>query len=581
MSGFQRATRPSLLRAARVAACAVLCLGGPAALRGAAPPPIARGGQLVVAERSAPRTFNPVVVIDNFSRTIQERLFADLVHINRHTFRTEPSLAASWTVTPDGRTYTMKLRPGVKFSDGHPFTADDVVFTFDVYLDEKVHAPQRDLLIVGGKPIEVRKKDDTTVTVTLAEPYAVADRMFDGIAILPKHLLADARAAGTIGRAWGLDTPPASIAGLGPFRLKEYVPGERVVLERNPYYWKRDHRGEALPYLDRLVFEVVPSADTEFLRFQAGGLDVMSRLTAEQFGTLTTTNVKQLAVNAGPGFEYNFLFFNLNDAPNAAPDVARRLGWFRQDAFRHAISAAIDRQALVSLVYRGLAEPLWGPVTRGNHAWLNDRLARPPRSLDRARSLLKGLGFTWRDDGTLLDRAGTPVAFSLMVQAGSVPRRQMATVIQNDLAQIGVGVSIAALDSGALQNRVLNTRDYDACILGIVSGDADPNTDINIWLSSGTQHFWRPAGASAATPWEAEIDSLMRQQMAARAVPERKKMFDRVQALLAEHEPLIFLASPDILVAAKATLGNFTPAILPHYALWNVDELYWRPASGG
>jgi peptide/nickel transport system substrate-binding protein len=168
-----------------------------------------------------------------------------------------------------------------------------------------------------------------------------------------------------------------------------------------------------------------------------------------------------------------------------------------------------------------------------------------------------------------------------MVQASSAPRRQMATVIQNDLAQIGIGLSVVPLDSGALQNRVFDTRDYDACILGAVSGDADPNTDINIWLSSGSQHFWRPAGAAAATPWEAEIDSLMRQQMAARAVPERKKMFDRVQALLAEHQPMIFLVSPDILVAAKTTLGNFTPAILPHYALWNVDELYWRPASGG
>jgi peptide/nickel transport system substrate-binding protein len=581
MSASSRATRSSFRRAVRVVVCASIFLGGSAVPRATAPPRIARGGQLIVAERSAPRTFNPVVVIDSFSRTIQERLFADLVHINRHTFRTEPSLAASWTVTPDGRTYTMKLRPGLKFSDGHPFTADDVVFTFDVYLDEKIHAPQRDLLIVGGKPIEVRKKDDTTVTVTLAEPYAVADRMFDGIAILPKHLLADARAAGTIGRAWGLDAPPSSIAGLGPFRLKEYVPGERVVLERNPYYWKRDSHGTALPYLDRVVFEVVPNPDTEFLRFQAGGLDVMSRMTADQFGSLAAAKPTPQAVNAGAGFEYNFLFFNLNDVANPSPEVTRKLGWFRQDAFRQAISAAIDRQALVSLVYRGLAEPLWGPVTRGNRAWRNDGLPRPARSLDRARALLRGAGFTWREDGALLDGAHTPVAFSVMVQAGSAPRRQMATVIQNDLAQIGIGLSIAPLDSGALQNRVFESRDYDACILGIVSGDADPNTDMNVWLSSGSQHFWRPAGATAATPWEAEIDSLMRQQVAARAVPERKKMFDRVQALLAEHQPMIFLASPDILVAAKATLGNFTPAILPHYALWNVDELYWRPASGG
>ena len=581
MTASPRATRSSLMRAACATLCALTCLCGQAAPGAASPPPIVRGGQLLVAERSAPRTFNPVIVIDNFSRTIQERLFADLVHINRHTLRTEPSLASSWTVSSDGLTYTMKLRPGLKFSDGHPFTADDVVFTFDVYLDEKVHAPQRDLLIVGGKPIQVRKKDDTTVIVTLAEPYAVTDRMFDGISILPKHLLAEAHAAGTIGRAWGLDTPPASIAGLGPFRLKEYVPGERVVLERNPYYWKRDQHGGALPYLDRLVFEVVPNADTEFLRFQAGGLDIMSRLTAEQFGTLTSADSKYRAVNAGPGLEYNFLFYNHNDSSAASPDTARKRGWFRQEAFRHAVSAAIDRDALVSLVYRGRGEPLWGPITRGNRVWLNDRLPRPARSLDRARALLKDAGFTWRGDGTLVDPAGTPVAFSVMAQAGSAPRRQMATVIQSDLAQIGIGVSIVPVDSGALQDRLFNTRDYEACILGAGSGDADPNADINIWLSSGPLHFWRPSGAQPATPWEAEIDTLMRRQMGARNVADRKKLFDRVQALLAEHAPMIFLASPDILVAAKSTLGNFTPAILPHYALWNVDELYWRPTSGG
>jgi len=581
MSASSQATGSSLVRAACAALWALVCLGGHAAPRAAAPANLPRGGQLLVAERSAPRTFNPVIAVDNFSRTIQERLFADLVHINRHTLRTEPSLASSWTVSPDGLTYTMKLRRGLKFSDGHPFTADDVVFTFAVYLDEKVHAPQRDLLIVGGKPIEVRKKDDATVIVKLAEPYAVTDRMFDGFAILPKHLLAGAYAAGTIGRAWGLDTPPASIAGLGPFRLKEYVPGERVVLERNPFYWKRDSRGAALPYLDRLVFEVVPSADTEFLRFKAGALDVMIRLTAEQFGALSTAGSNFRAVNAGPGLDYNFLFFNLNDLPNATPDVARKLGWFRNEAFRHAISAAIDRQAIVSLVFRGLGEPLWGPITRGNRAWLNDGIPRPARSLDRARGLLKGAGFSWRGDGTLLDPAGTPVAFSVIVQAGSAPRRQMATVIQNDLAEIGIALSIAPVDSGALQDRVLNTFAYEACILGTGSGDADPNADINIWLSSAPNHWWRPSGARPATPWEAEIDTLMRQQMAARNVSDRKKMFDRVQGLLAEHEPMIFLVSPDILVAAKSTLGNFTPAILPHYALWNVDELYWRPTSGG
>jgi peptide/nickel transport system substrate-binding protein len=576
-SGAARAVRAGVTC---VALSLLVWLGGAALRRAIAPAgaSAARGGQLVVAERP-PRTFNPVIAADDPSRSILARLNADLIHINRRTLKTEAALASSWAVSPDGHVYTLKLRPDLRFSDGHPCTVDDVVFTFGVYLDEAVHSPQRDLLIVGGKPIEVRKNDDTTIAVTMAEPYAVAERLFDGIAILPKHLLGAAHENGALARAWGLDAPPASIAGMGPFRLKEHLPGERVVLERNPYYWKRDAGGVQLPYLDRLVFVPVPSADTEFLRFKSGEIDVVNRLSAEQFDSLDAGQYQR--ANAGPGLEYNFLFFNLNDLSARRPrDLEHRQRWFREEAFRHAVSLAIDRQAIVSLVYRGRGEPLWGPVTRGNALWYNRALPRPARSLDRARTLLKGAGFSWRADGALVDREGAAVEFSVLVSASNAARSQMATIIQSDLAELGIRVTVVPLESRAVTDRVLNTRDYDASVFGLVSGDADPNTDIGVWLSSGPLHLWNPGAAHPTSAWEAEIDSLMQRQLTARTFPERKALFDRVQALLAEHEPAIFLASPDILVAAKAGLANFQPAILPHYTLWNVDELYWRPAAG-
>ena len=563
---------------ASVALCVLLCLvveAGCTASAGQAP---VRGGQLVVAERSAPRTFNPVFATDNPSRTILQRLNANLIRINRRTLKTEPALASSWTSSADGREYTLKLRPNLKFSDGHPFTADDVLFTFQVLLDEKLNAPQRELLVVAGKPVGVRKTDDLTVVLTLAEPYAVADRLFDGIAILPKHVLGEAYAKGTLAQQWGLDAAPASIVGLGPFRISEHVPGERIVLERNPHYWKRDARGQSLPYLDRLVFLVIPSVEAEYLRFTAGATDVFSRPTAEQFGSLARTP-SVTAADRGPGFEYNFLVFNQNETAPAA--LAPKQAWFRQEAFRHAISAAIDRPAIVKLVYRGRGEPLWGPVSSGMPAWRNESIPRPARSTDRARALLKGAGFTWREDGTLLDGTGKPVEFNIVVSTSTAERGQMATLIQSDLAQIGIRVTITPLEFRAYVDRVLNKRDYDACVFGVATGDADPNPDMPVWLSSGNLHVWNLGATKPATPWEAEIDKLMRDQMWARSPAERKRMFDRVQALLSEHEPVIFLATPNILVAAKAALGNFTPAILPHYALWNVDELYWRAASGG
>ncbi len=580
MSVSTGASRTSVVRAGSAALCLVVCLATVVAQRGAEPAGRTRGGQLVIAERTAPSTFNPVLATDAPTRAVLDRLFADLIHINRWTLKTEPALASSWSVSKDGLQYTLNLRPDLKFSDGHPFTAEDVVFSFKVYLDESVHAPQRDLLLVGGKPIEVTAKDDQTVIVRLAEPYAVADRLFDGFAMLPKHLLSDAFANGALARSWGIDTPPQSIVGMGPFRLREHVPGQRIVLERNPYFWRKDDEGASMPYLDRLVFITVPSSDTEFLRFKAGDIDVMSRMSPEQFTALSSATGYR-TVDAGPSLEYNFLFFNLNDVNAASlPAVAKKQRWFRLDAFRHAISAAIDRKALVSLVYRGRGEPLWGPVTRANAAWYNSALPRPERSLDRARSLLKDAGFSWRDDGALADRDGSTVEFSVLVQATSAPRGQMATIIQNDLAQLGIRVTIVPLDSRAVLDRVQNTRDYEACLLGLGGGDADPNTDMSVWLSSGEHHFWNPSAAKPATTWERQIDSLMRQQISVRSSSERKRLFDRVQALLAEHEPMIFLASPDILAGAQAGLANFKPGLIPHYTLWNVEELYWRQAPG-
>ena len=155
-------------------------------------------------------------------------------------------------------------------------------------------------------------------------------------------------------------------------------------------------------------------------------------------------------------------------------------------------------------------------------------------------------------------------------------RVQMATMIQDDLKQLGITVHVVPLDMSALLNRVLQTRDYEACLLSLSEGDADPNTDMAVWLSSAGNHLWHPDQKTPATPWEAEIDRLMGQQMVARNQADRKRLFDRVQEVLMGHLPLVPLVSPHILVGAKAGLGNFKPANMDHYALWNIEELYWR-----
>jgi peptide/nickel transport system substrate-binding protein len=542
------------------------------------------GGQLVIAQRAEPKTFNPVTAVDAPSREVIRRLTADLVHINRNTLAPEPALARTWSVTPDGRHYTVTLRPGLRFSDGHPCDADDVVFSFSVYLDERVHSPQRDALMIDGRPITVRRVDALTVAFDLPSAYAAGERLFDSVAILPRHLLEQAHREGTIAKAWGLATPPAAIAGLGPFRLTRYAPGERIVLERNPYYWKVDAKGRALPYLDRLTFIQVPDENAQALRFQAADTDLVTRLTADDYDLLAPRQREggYRLYDLGPGLEYNFLFFNLGDlSGRTLPEVARKQAWFRQRAFRQAVSAAIDREAIVRLVYRGRATPLWTHVTPANRAWINGDLPRPPRSVERARALLKAAGFSWDGDGRLHDPSGSAVAFSILVAAGNQPRQQMATVIQDDLSQIGMAVTVAPLEFRALLNRVLETREYEACVLGLASGDTDPSAEMNVWLSSGPTHLWNPGQQAPSTGWEAEIDRLMRQQFTALDRPARKRLYDRVQEIVAAELPIICLASPDILVGARAGLGNFRPAILDHYVLSNADELFWRDQRPG
>ena len=539
------------------------------------------GGRLVVSLRAEPKTLNPLIASDAPSREVIGVMQADLVHINRSTQLTEPALAKSWKVSKDGLEYAIELRHGLQFSDGQPLDADDVLFTFRVYLDEATHAPQRDLLIVGGKPIEVRKLDSYRIVFRLAMPYGAGERLFDGLAILPRHLLEKPYKEGKLAQLWPLSVAPADWTGLGPFRLKQYVPGERIILERNPYYWKSDSRGARLPYLDEIVFLFVPSADAQVLRFQSGETDVITRLGAENFSVLSRQARGYTMTDAGAGLEYNFLFFNLNEPTEKTTDDAkRRLTWFRDVRFRQAVSSAIDRPAIIRLIYQGRGAPLWGPVTPGNKRWANTQIKHPSRSLDHSRELLRQAGFSWKSgsssDQMLVDPNGNPVEFSILTSSSNADRSKMATLISDDLRQLGIRAQVVPLEFRSLLDRVNQTKEYDACVLGLASFDADPNSDINVWLSSGGTHLWNPSQTHPATPWEAEIDKLMEQQLVAKNFEERKKSYDRVQALLEEYQPFIFLATPDVLVGAKNNIGNFSPAVLEPYALWNVESLYLK-----
>ena len=452
-----------------------------------------------------------------------------------------------------------------------------MVFTFKVYLDEKVHSPQRDLLVINGKPLSVTKIDSYTVRFDLDQPYAAAERIFDSLAILPRHLLEEAYNEGKFSQSWTLNTAPGAIAGLGPFRLKQYVPGQRIVLERNPYYWKVDRNRNRLPYVDELAFLFVGTEDAQVIHFETGESQIINRFGTDNFRVLAREqDVRGYHVeDLGPSLEFNFLVFNLNDLPpGQLPNIRHEQTWFRDLKFRQAVSSTIDRDSIVRLAYQGHGAALWGNESPSDKLWINQSLPHPPRSIEHARDLLKSAGFSWNSEGKLLDRQGTPVEFTIITSSSNAQRVKMATLIADDLEQLGMNVHPIPLEFRAVVDRVFQSNNYEACILGLGGGDADPNVAMNVWLSNGPTHVWNLHETHPATEWEAEIDRLMNQQMITMNYRRRKQLYDRVQQLIAENLPVIFLATPDVLVGARNEIGNFNPGVLEPYALWDTEELF-------
>jgi peptide/nickel transport system substrate-binding protein len=350
-------------------------------------------------------------------------------------------------------------------------------------------------------------------------------------------------------------------------------------LERNPNYWKKDQRGNVLPYLSGLTFVFVPTEDAQVIKFQSGETQLLDRVNADNF-TVLQKDAKtkgQCLRDLGPGLEFQFLVFNQNQIDAAKnPELAAKQAWFRDLKFREAVSLVMDRKGMTRLVYSGKATPIWGNVTPGNKLWLNTSLPHPDRSVDEAKKVLQSGGYSWNSSGGLLDAQQRPVAFTILVSSSNAQRSKLATLAQDDLKQLGMDVQVVPMEFRALVDRVLNTKYYDAVLMNLVNGDVDPTPEMNLWLSSGETHLWNLGQTKPSTPWEAELDRLMEAQMTTADPAARKKMYDQVQVIVAQNLPFVFLVSPNILVAAQSSVGNFRPAILEPYALWNADQLFLR-----
>jgi peptide/nickel transport system substrate-binding protein len=536
-----------------------------------------RGGSLVVSLRSEPATFNRFVNGGNSSATdaITQLTQATLIRVNRATGAIEPALAERWTTSPDGRTFTLSLRDGIVFSDGAPFTSDDVVFSFAVAYDPKVASVLAAALEVRDKPLQVTAPDARTVVVTLPAPFTPGLALLDNLPILPKHQLQAAYAAGRFQDAWNVSTPPGSMAGLGPFVLTQYDPGQRLTFTRNPHYWRKDSSGTPLPYLDSISMEIAGSQDAEILRMQAGSIDLMAQadLRPQDYASLKPL-ARQGSITLdelGPGVDPNMLWFNLTPQAAARPGKA----FLQRAEFRQAVSYAVDRDAIVSSVYLGEATPIDGPISPGNKTWYSSQAPRYPHDVARAKALLERIGLSDRNgDGMLEDASGRPVRFTILTQANHI-RGRVATVLQEQLRQVGIGVDVAALDPRSMFQRFA-AGDYDAMYYGFQASSLDPGNNLDFWLSSGAAHVWNPGQRQPATAWERQIDDLMQQQIAAPSLAERQRIFAKVQKVFGENLPAIYLVAPNIAIAMSGRVGGAQPSLIDPKVVWASDRLFLR-----
>ena len=508
------------------------------------------GGELTFGLGGEPKNLHPLQAVEEPSEVVRYLTKASLIRINRVTQEVEPQLVSSWTIADNGRLVNFQLLEGLKFSDGTPFDARDVAYTFEQLKNPHLASPIADSFRLDEGDIEVKVSSPYQVSILFPKTIAGVERLFDPLPILSSR------------------SPLGVKATLGPFQIAEYKPGSHVRLIKNPNFWRKDADGKRLPYLDSVRLRIVKTQQGELLGFRRGELDLITNIDPEAYERLAVTN-KQAVQDAGASLDAEFLWFNLRPS---APLPAATKKWFASKEFRRAISLAINRDDLVRVVYRGHAQPAVGPISPANRFWFNKDLAAAKQDLAAAEALLTKASFRKVGD-KLLDSSGQPVEFSLITNAGNQARERMAAMLQYDLKKLGIQLNIVTLDFQSLIERITETFDYELCMLGFVNVDLDPNAQMNVWMSSARNHAWNPAQESPATPWEARIDELVLLQAESTDSAVRRKAFNEVQQIVQQQAPIVYLVHKHLLSAVSPSLRGVQPGSLWPSVIWNIEEI--------
>ncbi len=535
-----------------------LVWAGPYAFQGTVQAAVQSPSELRFCLRADPKTFDPLLVEDDNSETIRYLTGGVLIRIDRKTQQLNPELATSWNVDTQGRRITFHLRPNVKFSDGTPFSADDVAFTLKRLVDPETHSPTADGFRSSDVSPQITVSSPLTVSILFGAPVAGMERLFDHVAIVSAK------------------SPQKIAAVLGPYSVAEYKAGTEILLSRNANYWKVDSNGARLPFIDRIRLEIQQNRDIELVKFRRGEIDLINSVDAETFDELTRL-MPHSGLDAGASLESEMMWFN---QVNSSPLPAYKQTWFRSTAFRRAVSEAINRADICKVVYRGHARPAEGPISPANQFWFNASLKPHPYDVASAKRRLEAEGFRLRG-GTLYDRDGHAVEFSVITNAGNRNRERIASMMKQDLEAIGIRLNVVTLDFPSLIERITQTFNYESCLLGLTNLDLDPSAQMNVWLSSADNHQWNPNQKQPATAWEAEIDKLMRTQASDMRPEVRKRAFDRVQQIVSDEAPFLYLVNKNSLTAISPEIQNASPVVMTPQAFWNIDLLRKPPLTAG
>lgn len=540
------------------------------------------GGAFVTADSQQPRTFNPLVAEDAYSSEAISRFLKGLTTYHPVQEKVVPELARSWDIHENGRTITMYLRRGVRWSDGQPFSADDVIFTFQALFDQRYPNRYQGQYTIAGQAIGFEKLDSHTVRFSTAKPYSPFLYVIGFISILPKHILYEAYVNGELLQEWSVRTAmqePEKLVGTGPFQVRSFKPGQRIIFEPNPHYWRADSQGQRLPYLDYLINKYVQDRNTETVLFASGQVDVASIAPGDVVGVRKNSALHSYHVHhRGPATGISFIWFNQKPGLNekGEPYVEPyKLEWFSNKKFRQAILHGLNREGLIQSVYFGRAELLHSIISPANQRWHNPDVPKYDYDPERSRELLKEQGFQYTSEAELQDKQGNLVSFEVFASEGSEITPQILSTFRENMRDLGIQVRIRYMDFGTMVARIGRHFEYEAAMMGFTGG-ADPSGGRSIYLSSGRLHLWNPSQEEPQTKWEAQVDELVYASEETFDLEKRVQHVQRMQEIFAEQLPLLFLITPHAYVGLKNKWNNVHIPSMGS-VIWNIDELYLDP----